>query len=148
MNQGDLGKLYSNGEIIIRQGDPGDRMFAIQAGHVEVVQEKAGKEIRLVLLGAGDIFGEMALFDHEVQAATVRAVGEARILSIDKRPFLRQVHKDPSLTFRILQKMSRRIRDLSNEVAGLRAMGWLEEAQDGTQAGCAILSADVKGSAA
>jgi CRP-like cAMP-binding protein len=49
--------------------------------------------------------------------ATVRVLSEARILTIDKKTFLRRVHEDPSLAYRIMQKMSSRIRDLSTELA-------------------------------
>lgn len=126
MNQGDLGKLYQDGEVILRQGEAGDRMYVVQAGQVEVLQEKEGKEIRLTLLGEGEIFGEMALFDREVRSATVRAVGEVMVLSVDKRTFLRRVHEDPSLAFRILQKMSQRVRELSAELASFKAKSSLE----------------------
>jgi CRP-like cAMP-binding protein len=58
----------------------------------------------------------MALFERMPRSATVRALGEVRVLTIDKKTFLRQVHEDPSLAFRILQKMSYRIRELDTEL--------------------------------
>jgi len=121
METGALGKVYRDGEIIVRQGDAGDCMYVIQAGQVEVLQEKNDKEVRLAVLGEGDFFGEMALFEHEVRSATVRALGEVRVLTIDKRTFLRRIHEDPSLAFRIVQKMSGRIRELNTEVVRLKA---------------------------
>ncbi|GAH40492.1 unnamed protein product, partial [marine sediment metagenome] len=120
METGALGKVYRDGEIIVRQGDAGDCMYVIQAGQVEVLQEKNDKEVRLAVLGEGDFFGEMALFEHEVRSATVRALGEVRVLTIDKRTFLRRIHEDPSLAFRIVQKMSQRIRELNTEVVRLK----------------------------
>ena len=47
-------------------------------------------------------------------------MGEARLLTIDKKNFLKRVHKDPSLAFRLVQTMSKRVRDLSDEVARLK----------------------------
>ncbi len=120
MSQGRLGKIYDDGKIIIHQGEPGDCMYEIQEGRVEVVQEKDGKEIQLAVLGRGDFFGEMALFDREVRSATVRAKGEVRALTIDKRTFLRRITDDPSLAFRIVEKMSRRIRELDAEIVRLK----------------------------
>ncbi len=114
---GDLGKIYRAGEIIVRQGERGDCMYVIQSGKVEVVRESGGKEIRLAELGDGDFFGEMALFEQDVRSATVRPLGEVRVLTVDKRMFLRKIHEDPSLAFRIMQKMSRRIRGLDQELA-------------------------------
>ncbi len=120
MSQGLLGKVYDNGIIIIRQGEPGDCMYEIQEGQVEVIKEKDGKEIQLAVLGKGDFFGEMAIFDREVRSATVRAKGEVRALTIDKRSFLRRITGDPSLAFRIVERMSRRIRELDAEIVRLK----------------------------
>lgn len=120
METGALGKVYRDGEVIVHQGEAGDCMYVIQTGQIEVFQEKEGKEVRLAVLGEGDFFGEMALFEREVRSATVRALGDVRVLTLDKRTFLRRVHEDPSLAFRILQKMSYRIRELDAEIVRLK----------------------------
>jgi len=119
MKQGELGRTYRAGETIARQGEIGDCMYVIQAGKVEVVRDSGTGEVRLAELAEGDFFGEMALFEKEVRSATVRALGEARALTIDKKMFLRKVHEDPSLAFRIMQKMSQRIRELDDQLTGL-----------------------------
>ena len=111
-----IGKTFTDGEIIVRQGDSGDCMFVIQGGKVEVVREENGIESRLTELGNGDIFGEMALFEKEPRSATVRALGEAKVLTVDKRTFLRRVHEDPSLAYQILKTMSQRIRALNSRL--------------------------------
>lgn len=95
-------------------------MYIVQEGQVEVFVEKEGQEIRLELLGEGEIIGEMAIFENEVRSATVRASGQARLLTVDKRNFLRRVHEDPSLAYRIVQSMSHRIREMNKEVARLK----------------------------
>ena len=120
MSQGALGKTYRDGEAIVRQGELGDCMYVIQQGTVEVLREEAGRTFRLTRLGAGEIFGEMALCEKEPRSATVRAVGEVRALTVDKRTFLRRVQEDPSLAFHVLKAMSGRIRSLDIEVARLR----------------------------
>ena len=119
MKTGALGKIYQDGEIIVRQGDSGDCMYVVQEGQVEVVVNQNHKEVRLALRGAGEFFGEMALFDHEVRMATVRALGRARVLTVDKRNLMRRIHEDPSLAYRLVQTMSHRLRDLSTEVMRL-----------------------------
>jgi CRP-like cAMP-binding protein len=119
-NSGALGKLYEDGEVIIRQGDVGDCMFVIQDGEVEVYTEKDGTEVSLAVRKEGDLIGEMAVFEREVRSANVRAKGRARVLTLDKKNFLSRINEDPSLAFRIVQTMSRRIRELSEEVARLR----------------------------
>ncbi|UCE20737.1 MAG: cyclic nucleotide-binding domain-containing protein [Candidatus Aminicenantes bacterium] len=120
MSRGLLGKVYGNGEVIIRQGESGDSMYEIQDGQVEVIQEKDGREVPLAVLGRGDFFGEMAIFEREVRSATVRARGEVRVLTIDKRTFLRRITEDPSIAFRIVERMSHRIRKLDAEIVRLK----------------------------
>ena len=120
MVTGGLGKVYGDGEEIVRQGEVGDCMYVIQTGQAEAIQGKEGNEVRLAVLGEGDVFGEMALFERMPRSATVRALGDVRVLTIDKKTFLRRVHEGPSLAFRILQKMSYRIRELDTELVRLK----------------------------
>ena len=116
-----LGKPYTDGEIIVRQGDMGDCMYVVQSGRVEVVREEDSNEVKLAELTAGAFFGEMALFEKEVRSATVRAVGDVRVLTVDKRTLLRRIKEDPFLAVNILQTMSGRIRDLNSELMRLSA---------------------------
>ena len=120
MMKGALGKVYANGEYIIRQGDKGDCMYVVQAGTLEVTREEHGKEVRIGIMKSGDIFGEMAIFEHEMRSATVRALGEARVLTIDKRTFLGRIQDDPALAFNLVKIMSGRIRMLTGELARAR----------------------------
>ncbi len=115
-----LGRVYQDGEIIVRQGEVGDCMYVIQEGQVEVVADKDTEEVHLAVRSEGDIFGEMAIIDREVRSATVRALGPTRIMTIDKKNFLRRIHEDPSLAYRIVETMSRRIRVLNTKVIKLK----------------------------
>ena len=109
-----LGKLYADGEVIVRQGDTGDCMFTLQEGRLEVLSEQSGRgPVRIGIMEQGAIFGEMAIFEKEVRSATVRALGPARVLTIDKRTFLSRVQEDPSLAFNLVRMMSQRIRKLT-----------------------------------
>ncbi len=109
-----LGKLYADGEVIVRQGDTGDCMFTIQEGRLEVLADQpGGGQKQIGIMEQGAIFGEMAIFEKEVRSATVRALGPARVLTIDKRTFLSRVQEDPSLAFNLVRMMSQRIRKLT-----------------------------------
>jgi CRP-like cAMP-binding protein len=119
MATGALGKVYQDGDVIIRQGDVGDCMYVIQEGQVEVVHESQGREIQLQVHGPGAFFGEMAIFDKDVRSATVRALGDAKVLTVDKKNLMRRVHEDPSLAFTLIETMSQRIRELVEKVASL-----------------------------
>ena len=115
-----LGKWYEDGEAIVSQGDVADCMYIIEQGEVEVVQGSGEDAFRLAVLGEGEFFGEMAVFDRDVRSATVRALGKVQVMTIDKATFLRRISEDPSLAFRIIKKMSGRIRDLNNDLTGLK----------------------------
>jgi CRP-like cAMP-binding protein len=118
MVSGALGKIYGDGEEIIRQGNVGESMYVVQSGRVEVIQLSAnGEEQHLAFLEAGDFFGEMSVFEKEVRSATVRACGEARVLKIDKKTLLRRIREDPLLAVNLLKTMSHRIRHLNTEIA-------------------------------
>lgn len=120
MQEGALGREYADKEVICRQGETGNCMYVIQAGEATVLREEASAEVVIGKLRTGDVFGEMAIFDRQPRSATVRANGTARVLTLDKRAFLRRVHEDPFLAFRILQQMSLRIRALNDELLRLR----------------------------
>ena len=111
-----LGKLYRNGEVIVQAGEIGNCMYVIQRGQAEVLLQAEDGEVCVAVLGEGDVFGEMALFDQEVRSATVRARGEVWALTLEKKTFLRRIHEDPSLVFSILEKMSHRIRELNDSL--------------------------------
>jgi len=121
MASGELGKIYQDGELIICEGEEGDCMYVIQEGQVEVlIKGEEDQDIRLGVRQKGEFIGEMAIFDRDVRSASVRALGQARVLTVDKKNFMRRVHEDPSLAFRLVATMSHRIRELSDEVARLK----------------------------
>lgn len=117
---GALGKVYEDGEMIAREGEVGECMFVIQSGRVQVLKRHHGVDRRLRVAEEGEFLGEMAIFDREVRSASLRAEGQVRVLTIDKKNFLKRIHEDPSLAFRIVQSMSRRVRELSRELAALK----------------------------
>ena len=116
MSVGALGSAYDDGQAVVTQGEVGDCMYVVQDGEVEVVQAGAGGEQLLAVLGPGDFFGEMAVFEKEVRSATVRAKGPARVMKVDKKTLLRRIREDPLLAVNLLQTLSKRLRDVNAEV--------------------------------
>lgn len=120
METGALGKVYQDGEIIVRQGEVGNAMYVIQSGKAEVVEEVNGKTVPLAVLGENDFFGEMALFEDQVRSATVRALGPVRVLTVDKKTLLRRIQQDPALAFRMLEHLCHRVRKLDTEIGRIK----------------------------
>lgn len=121
MNDKSLGKIYSDRECVVRQGDEGSCMYVVQRGEVEVMGEHGGNEVLLAVLKAGEIFGEMALFEKGRRSATVRARGEAQVLTVDKRTLLRRIKEDPLVALNLMEMLCRRIRALDETVSALKA---------------------------
>ncbi len=119
MNEGELGRVYKNGEAICKEGEQGEVMYVIQSGRVKIIKHAHSGELTLATLESGDIFGEMALFDKLPRSATATALGEARVLSVDKKKLFTTISNDPTLVFKILETMSRRIRTLNETSAAL-----------------------------
>lgn len=124
-----LGRLYKDGETIVEEGMQNRTMYVIQDGKVKVVKNYKGNETVLALLGEGDIFGEMSLFDASPRSATIKAVGEARVLAIEHEGLLKRIKMDPTLALRIIRQMCQRIRDLDARL--IEAKEAMQQASEG-----------------
>lgn len=117
MDNNKLGAEYQNGEVIIKQGSIGNCLYVIQEGKVEVISESNGTEKKIAELGESEFFGEMGLFEKDIRSCTVKALGKAKILSVDKRNFYKSIEKDPSIAYRLLEKMSKRLRETNLQIS-------------------------------
>ena len=115
MAEGTLGTLYKDGAVIVREGDPGDCMFVVQAGQVEVIQGDGEAAQRIAVISKGGFFGEMAIFETELRSATVRSVGDSRVLKVDKKALLRRITEDPLLALNLLRTLSARLRQAAKD---------------------------------
>jgi CRP/FNR family cyclic AMP-dependent transcriptional regulator len=107
-------KTYKSGDVIVEEGQTGNGLFVIDEGKVEVIRRLGSQRPeRLAVLGAGDVFGEMALIDELPRSASVRAVDDTTCVGIDRFLFISQLYKDPELAITMLQVLARRLRDTS-----------------------------------
>jgi signal transduction histidine kinase len=105
-------RFFSSGDVICRDGEPGEAVYFVVQGCVEIVKPlDENTERHLHDTGPGEIFGEMALFQSGVRAATVRAVEPTSVLEIGRDPFLAVLGRSPSLGVRILVRLTSRLRD-------------------------------------
>jgi ATP-binding cassette, subfamily B, bacterial len=89
---------FAPGEVIVREGDPGDRLYILSQGHVEVVAEgAAGRSRRLAELRDGDYFGEVALLRSTPRMASVRGLSPTSALVLARQPFLALLAENPEL---------------------------------------------------
>jgi EAL domain-containing protein (putative c-di-GMP-specific phosphodiesterase class I) len=92
-------KIYKSGDVILRQGDPGESAYIIESGRVEIlVQSENGPLQNLGTRGPGSIIGEMAIVDNAPRTATVRAIEDCTLLEITHEDFARRLKDaDPVL---------------------------------------------------
>jgi CRP/FNR family transcriptional regulator, cyclic AMP receptor protein len=105
-----------SGTPILRESEAGDLFFVILRGEVKVfVDSPDGREVVLSHLQSGDFFGEMALLEGEGRSASVTALTDCELAVLGQPDFLAVLARDFSLTRRILQTLSARLRK-ANEV--------------------------------
>ncbi len=101
---------FKAGQPIFVEGQRGSEMFIIEDGQVEIVRRRGAEDRSLVLLEAGDFFGEMALLEDLPRSATARAVSDCRLLPIDASTFDLMLRDHPEVAIRIMRMLSRRLR--------------------------------------
>jgi F420-non-reducing hydrogenase small subunit len=104
-----FGFLCEKGDTVFRQGDPGDTMYLIQTGAIEISSARDGGEIVLALLEKGDFFGEMVLLDSLPRSTTAKAIAPTRLLPLTRESLLDRLRSDPTVALHLLRAFSRRI---------------------------------------
>ena len=120
-------KRFGAGETIFTKGDPGDFMYVVESGKVEIVGLSDGHEVKLSTLGADEIFGEMALFGGAPRSATARAVEDTELRAIGQDDVDALV-PDP-LAWKLLSVLSQRLRDVDGKLSYLTAQSDLRRDQ-------------------
>lgn len=94
------------GETIFAEGEPGDAMFVVLDGEVDVV---LGNDV-IETIGIGGIIGELALIDSSPRSASAVARGDAQLARVDQREFTFLVHEHPTFALQVMQVFADRIR--------------------------------------
>ena len=108
---------YREESCLFQKGDPGDSFYIITAGSVFIsVSSAEGKEIILNRLTAGEVFGEIAMFDQSARTADAIVAAGTKLISIDRARFFEFLDKTPSLYGAVIQHLCGRIRYCSAQV--------------------------------
>ena len=97
------------GQFIFREGDPGNEMYIIETGAVEIIRSVRGAQ-PLAVLEPGDFFGEMAILEDQPRFASARVKENARLLRIDRSAFAELVQQNFEIAVRIMRKLALRLR--------------------------------------
>lgn len=102
---------YQAGETVFRQDAPGDSMFIVEAGQVEVaVHDGSGEDHTMVYLGRGQVFGEMALVDGATRSATISAVeDDTRVYRLAGKTFTALCEQDTAIGYILMRNIAQDI---------------------------------------
>src|SRR5215212_5069953 len=98
------------GESVLQEGSPGESLYVVLDGELEVTKRQGGQDILLAVYGRGQIFGEMALLEQAPRFASVRALRESRLLVVSQETFRTLLSRSPSATLKILHTVTSRLR--------------------------------------
>lgn len=97
------------GQTVFREGEPGDVMYYLRDGEIEI----AGENGTLATLWPGDFFGEMSMIDGSPRSATATAKSDCALVAVDRRQFLDLVRDTPDIAMHMLQVLTVRVRELN-----------------------------------
>jgi signal transduction histidine kinase len=105
-------RQFSAGQEIFREGAPGDGVYFVKSGLVEI---SAGGGERHVFsrLGPGEVFGEMAVIEHRPRSATAAAAEPTEVYFLPRGEMLTFIARSPALAFALLQQISHRLREFN-----------------------------------
>ena len=108
------------GEILFHEGDPGDRLYVIVDGKVKLGRASGdGRENLLAILGPGEMFGELSLFDPGPRNATATAVADTTLIGLGSDELGSWLDGRPDVSRQLLSALARRLRRTNEALADL-----------------------------
>ncbi len=98
---------------IFKEGDPGDGVYFVKDGLVEISSLVGDNRRVLTQLGPGEIFGEMAVIEHRPRSATATAARDTDVYCLPRGEMLSFIQRSPALAFGLMQHISHRLRDFN-----------------------------------
>jgi CRP-like cAMP-binding protein len=113
-------RRFAAHQTIFCEDDESEWFYLVIEGKVKVTKlSSTGKEIILSFFSAGEMFGEVAVFENKSYPASALAVSETRLLGIKKEDFIGFLLKNPAVGMRIISILSGRLRDAQNRLRDL-----------------------------
>ncbi len=113
-------RTVDRGHVVFKEGDTGDRLFIVLDGKVKISRSAAdGRENLLAVLGPGEMFGELSLFDPGPRTATASAVTESALASLDHDDLRPLLLAQPAVAVQLLAALAQRLRRTNEAMADL-----------------------------
>ncbi len=94
------------GKELFREGDPGDGLYLVVSGEIDVVKRAPGNERSLARLGAGEVLGEMSLVTDDSRSATGRAIVESTVLRLPATRFRTLLEEGSPAALKVVAKIA------------------------------------------
>jgi CRP/FNR family transcriptional regulator, cyclic AMP receptor protein len=107
---------YEPGAVLFREGEPGDFMYVIQSGEVEIRRTIGEVERVLAVLPAGEFFGEMALINQRPRSATAVVRRPSRLLVIEARTFEAMIRGKTEIAVRMIRTLAGRLERANQQI--------------------------------
>lgn len=108
----------AKGEVLFYEGDTGDTLYVISEGKIKLgTKATDGRENLLSLLGPGEMFGELSLFDPGPRTSTATALTDVRLLALAHDDLVPWLEGRPEVAKHLLRALAQRLRR-TNEVVG------------------------------
>jgi CRP-like cAMP-binding protein len=105
------------GETLFVKGDEGDALYGIRRGQVRIeTSTSKGETLTLNMLGSGDVFGEIALFDGQSRTADAVATEPTELFVLKRTDFLALLQKDAQVSIRVIEFLCQRLRWVSDRL--------------------------------
>ncbi len=112
---------FDPGEVVCRQGEPGDAAYVILEGRARVLREGPEGALEVAQLGPNDVVGEIAILCGVPRTATVVADGPLEALRIDRETFLATVRQFPEIALGIMRELALRLHETTRRLGELAA---------------------------
>ena len=111
------------GQAVVHAGDAPDYVYFVLTGSLKVlVSDEDGREVILTILGQGELFGEMGIFDEQPRSASVVAVMPSDLVMISKHDFKQLMRDDFDIAWRIMSNLAERLRNADRKIESLALM--------------------------
>jgi CRP/FNR family transcriptional regulator, cyclic AMP receptor protein len=107
----------ADGEILVKQGASDNRVYAVVSGALAVSRESDGEWHNLHVLTKGDLAGELGFMDGRPRYAAIRALGETRVLSLEREKLESLLDRDPVIVYRVMRAIFRVVHVILNRLA-------------------------------
>jgi CRP-like cAMP-binding protein len=110
----------SRGQVLFKEGDEGDRLFVVVDGKLKLgTTSNDGRENLLSILGPGDMFGELSLFDPGPRTATATAVVDSKLLALAHDQVIGWLKEHPQVSSQLLGRLAQRLRKANDVLSDL-----------------------------